>query len=244
MKKSCGRLRSFPGPFKIMPLLILVFCLSISGCGVSERYVASVPIAESNEITLTDLDILQHPKLGLSVKPFNARLTSTFNVTFFLIPLPFSVGGSSFQRFGKEDMSASPPFFIEVAFNATTEDVLFDPAQVTLLLAGQEYKPTGVIMPSAFRPLRRFGGGARPTQCITLCQIEEYPYENKFQPLQHVQVPKGGRACTMLRFDVAPPLPESEFSLSLNGIHVAGERVILPPIRFTKGTRSHNDSVM
>jgi len=200
-------------------------------------------MAESNNITLTDLDILQHPKLGLSVKPFNARLTSTFNTVFFLIPLPFSLGDLSFQRFGKEDMSASPPFFIEVAFNATTDDVLFDPAQVTLLLAGQEYRPTGIITPSQFYALTFFG--THPTQCLKACLMRgRLPYEDHVQPLQHVQVPRGGRACTMLRFDVAPPIPESEFSLSMNGIHVAGAQVILPPIRFTKGTRSYNDSVM
>jgi len=140
------------------------------------------------------------------------------------------------------DRLASPPFIVEMAFNPQGGIVSIDPAQTVLSLAGQEYRPTRMIMPSDFSPLTSFGG--YNYQGLNLCYMSHnFRWEEKLQPLQSIQIPAGEKACIWLSFDLAPPPPETEYSVSIGGVEIAGKPIQIHSIRFIKGIAYYNDSI-
>jgi len=187
-------------------------------------------------------NVIEFPDLRLSVKPFNARLVSTFNTWFLFIPLPVTITYPEFERFRKNDQSASPPFIIEIAFYPQTGDLSVDPSQIVLSLTGRNYKAARMIMPSAFTPMHYFGGHFY--QGLSLCFL---PYnvqlEKSLKPLQPIQISAGEKACISLSFDIAPPVPETEYSVSISGVEMAGKGIQIPTIRFVKGIAYYNDSI-
>ncbi|MEW6323820.1 MAG: hypothetical protein AB1515_00375 [Nitrospirota bacterium] len=226
------------------------------GCTISQRYVISVPNVQGSGLTLAkdsitqaQRHIIELPGLQLSVKPFNARLVSTFNTMFLFIPLPIRTTYPYAERFSKMDQSADPPFLIELAFNPQGGTLSLDLAQTVLSLAERDYRPTHMIVPSEFTPMRSFGD--LYYQGLNLCSLPyNVRWEAKLQPLQPIQVPAGEKACIWLSFDLAPPLPETEFTVSLGGVEMAGKftqvpsiRFIVPPIRFIKGIAYYIDSI-
>jgi len=217
----------------------VVLCVLSSGCIVSERYVVSVPQSDSPEVVLSPARTIEFSTFHLSVKPFNARLDSTFNTYFLILPLPFTISD-------RED-KASPPFFIEVAFHAINESIVFNPERVTLAVAGLKYKPSGMVLPAEFQPLESFG--RMPYQGLNFCWLhwsQSPPYlpaESRVQPLQQIQIAKGKMGCTRLSFPITPPPPEQEYSLSIHGLEVDGTSMQPLPIRFVRGIAYFNDKV-
>lgn len=223
-------------------LLVLMLLSSFTfGCVYSQNYVASIPDVQGAGLSLVEKSVQQKKNhimelkgLQLSVKPFNARLISRINSWFLFIPIPFDKVYSRAERFGRNDRTANPPFFIEVAFHPVEGGLNMDPSQTVLHLGGQDYGPMQMVIPSDLLPMSSFGGGGYqgPDLCSWPGRIR---LEEMLRPLQQVLIPKDGKTCVWLSFDVAPPLPETEFSVSIKGIEMAGKLVDIPTLRFVKG---------
>jgi hypothetical protein len=246
--------------------LIVVFLES--GCVVSQKYVVSVPDIKGNglslvqppivqgselflEFTRPDIlyaraeaknNIIQLDGLRLSVKPFNARLVSTFNTGFFFIPLPITGAYPEPQRFGKKDKLANPPFIIEIAFKTETGPLSVNPAEITLSVSGRDYKPTRMIPPLDFPPMLKFG--SLRFQGLSLCFLShDMKLEASLKPIEPILL--NGEFCIWLSFDIPPPLPETEYFVSIHGVkmNMSGLSVQIPTIRFVQGIAYYNDSM-
>lgn len=223
-------------------LLALILLSSFTlGCVNSQNYVVSIPDVQRTGLSLVEKSVQQKQHhimeldgLQFSVKPFNARLVSRINSWFLFIPIPFDKVYPDAERFGRNDRTANPPFFIEVAFHPVGGDLKMDPSQTALHWSGKDYGPTQMVIPSDLRPISSFGGGG--TQGVELCSWPgRLRLEEMLRPLQQVLIPKDGKTCVWLSFDVAPPPPETEFSISIKGIEMAGKAVDIPTLRFVKG---------
>lgn len=231
-------------------LFVLIVLSSFTlGCVYSQDYVASIPDVQGAGLSLVEKSVQQKKNhiidlkgMQLSVKPFNARLVSRINSWFLFIPIPFDKVYPDAERFGKQDHSANPPFFIEVAFHPVEGKLKLDPSQTDLHLDGKDYRPTQMVVPSDLRPMSSFGGSGY--QGTELCSWPgKLRLEEMLRPLQQVLIPKDGKACIWLSFDVAPPTPETEFSVSVKGIEMAGKPVEIPTLRFVKGTAHLFDKI-
>lgn len=233
-----------------MLVLAGAVCFLIAGCiTYSQDYAVSTPDVQSAGLFLVEENILQKKHnvieldgLQFSVKPFNAKLLSKINSWFLFIPIPFHRIHPDKERFGKHDQSASSPFLIEVAFHPTKGDLRIDPSQAVLHLGGKDYEPVQMTVPSEVLPMRSFGG--RFSQALGLCfRPGNLRLEDMLRPLQQVLIPKNGKACVWLSFDVAPPTPETEFSVSMKGIELAGKPVEIPTLRFVEGNARLIDAI-
>lgn len=227
-----------------------VLCVSIAGCiTYSQNYTVSTPDVRSAGLSLVEKNILQKKHnvieldgLQFSAKPFNAKLVSKINSWFLFIPIPFHRIYPDEERFGGHTQSVSSPFLIEIAFRPTKGDLKVDPSQIVLHLNNQDYKPSQMAIPSEAKPMRSFGG--RYSQALGLCfRSGNLRLEEMLRSLQQVQIPIGEGACVWLSFDVAPPLPETEFSVSIKGIEMAGKPVEIPSLRFVEGNARLIDAI-
>ncbi|NKE73479.1 hypothetical protein [Candidatus Manganitrophus noduliformans] len=232
----------------LIPSTVFLFVGLVFGCSYSQKYVASVPDVQGAGLSLAESrmqreqHIIDLNGLQLSIKPMNARLISKLNARFLFIPIPFTRVYPEAERFAFDDQTASPPFLIEVAFNPKDSDLRFDPAEVTLHHNGQTYKPNRMIPPSEFRPLRSFGG--HYSQGIELCfRKDNEPLKEQLRPIEPVWVVQGEMACVWLSYDVAPPPPETEFSVSIEGIEMLGKTIDIPRIQFKKGSAQLFDKI-
>ncbi|HTN44103.1 MAG TPA: hypothetical protein VMN77_09950 [Nitrospiria bacterium] len=228
----------------VIVLLALVSFFE-SGCTYSQKYNASIPNLEGTGLAFArnsslqqQLNLIDLPEFLLSIKPLNARLVSKINSWFLFIPVPFNRVYPEAERFGQNDQSASSPFLIEIALSRSIGEVLVDPSQLTLHLAGQDYTPKRMIMPSDLRSIRASRLGI--TRCV---RKNNFPLQEMARPIHTIQIVQGEMACIWLSFDAAPPPPETEFSLTVNGIKVAGRTVQIPTIQFIKGVAYVYDSV-
>jgi hypothetical protein len=245
--RSCAVEKRCLSPCLSIVLFSVIACSTVAGCAYSQRYVVSIPTVEGTGLSFVQeknpqrpRHIIELPRLQLSVKPFNARLVSTFNSWFWFIPVPFDRVYPEAERFEKHDQSADPPFLIEVAFHPLAVDLSIEPSQITLHLAGQIFKPTSMIPPS---DLRSFD---RPTyHGLSLCRLQHnLRLIEVRRPLQAMQIPAGEKICIWLRFDVGPPTPETEYAIFVDGIKMAGKPIQIPVIRFVSGVAYEVDRVM
>jgi len=209
---------------------------------MSQKYIASKPDVKNAGLTVSQEDAVQAENqiikldgLDLSVKPFNARLVQ-WKSRFLFIPVPFEFARvfPNAERFGKNDKSAAPPFVIEVAVHPLVADLSIDPSQFALHLAGNVYKPTRMIFLTEFSRPKSFGG--RPSQGLQFCfWRHKDPFQEKLQPVEPIRLSQHNMACVWLSFDIAPPPPETEYSLTLNGIVLGRRQVQIPNIKFEEG---------
>lgn len=215
----------------------------VSGCTIAQKHTASVPDLQGTGIFFMEhrQHIMKLSDLELSVKPFNTRLVSVINSWFLFIPLPFRVVYPEAQRFEKRGDSAAPPFLLEIAFHPKAS-LSVDPSQVTLTLRGQGYRPTLMVGPSEFSPMTSFGG--RSYQGLNLCSMRsDLRWEDQMKAVERIEIAAGEMACMWLLYNVAPPPPEIMYSLSINGVELEKQPLMIPSIRLVKGTAYANDSI-
>ena len=85
---------------RLFATTILFFLLS--GCAVSQKYEVSMLDAKETDLSVDRDRTINLPSLGISVRPFNARLVSTWNTLVLVIPLPVTTGYPDAERFLKK----------------------------------------------------------------------------------------------------------------------------------------------
>jgi hypothetical protein len=114
-------------------------------------------------------------------------------------------------------------FGISLWFDTESRDFKFNPNDVFMTFSGAEkLNPVKVIIKSA--GLRSDAAGWR---------CGNYPIKN-FGPGPSYALHRG--FCVELYFGITPPPPETSFSMHLEGLTRNNKRVVVPEIRFRKGS--------
>jgi hypothetical protein len=121
--------------------------------------------------------------------------------------------------FVKQD---SDRFGISLYFDPKTQNFRFDPTEVTLLLPGKaEQKPSRINI--------EFAGLGKSVDW----KCGNYP-KIDFGPGPAYAIFRG--FCVDLYFDTSPPSPDTDFGLHIAGLTWNGEQIVIPDIRFRKGS--------
>jgi hypothetical protein len=210
-------------------LFLVGYCLFISGCGSSQKYIVSVPKNEGLDLSVGRSDILELnvPGMKLSVTPFNARLISTWNTVITIIPLPFDLGYPEAKRFTKQQQYAAPPFIIEVALESPGAEVSINPSEFLLHEEGKDVRPIGMVSPTDLIVTMKHLPNI--SRCHRLGNLNA---AEGFMPLKDINVAAGKMACIWLSYDIAVPPPERGFSMTIRGIRLANTTVDIPSIIF------------
>lgn len=199
-------------------LLLVLICLCLyQGCLVLGRYEVSRP--RWADSSAPPKGIFKMRELKVSLRAYNFQRTE-LAVTGYLIP----------ERF--ED-AAEKVFFIEVGFAPIEEDGLFDPQEVTLNVGDREIKPTSFYGPVSKREPFLHG-------FFFFEEFKEFYWKSEELTEQEidygpVSLEPGKWTGVLLRFEMFPPSPHEEFSLSLDSVEVYGESLDIPEFYFRKG---------
>jgi hypothetical protein len=160
------------------------------------------------------------PGVMLAVAARNERTTATLVGPGMVVPLPVipvPVGTPA---------PRGSHFWIEVAIDPEGEAFTFDPGEVGLRLGqGPAFRPLLMKGPAAV-----FDKSGRRSS-DRLCGLD---------PTDEIRAPARVRvaelSCYALGFEIATPGADEDFDLSVNGLANAGQAVVVPPIRFVKGS--------
>jgi hypothetical protein len=161
----------------------------------------------------------------MSVEVNHLRLEREYPIVGIPLPIPL-------ER-GKPRLSSSSWLEILLRFDVEAGEVAFDAAQIGLEMDDGKRLPTSEILgplPRSHFHSEDWLPPAHPWVCTG---------ERGFRPPSVVRL--RGRGCLTLRFPVQPLPPERSFVLFLGGFEKEGTIIMVPPIRFTKGSQWGSD---
>ncbi len=182
--------------------------------------------------------IISLPGLDLKVVSMNEDCYS-FALFGYIVPIiPFPAFLFPFDR---------PQFEILLVLDPEGEDFALDPGSIVLQVSERPaVSPVGFKRgPGAFASedgdggfLLYHGDGGlllslgKPPPSVSCMDVDS---QCDTVPIPVSPIPVRERTCFLLIFDIRPPLPKKQFTLSIDGVTKAGQPFSIPPIHFKKG---------
>ena len=200
----------------------LAACLSVvflfQGCVSIVRFDASRPkIPQGKSLNICGSGEFKTKNLVVSLKPLN--YVNSVSLVAVDLGLPERFQDAAVER-----------FYIEVGLLPKTDNFEFDPSSMTIMVGGHEVAPAVCYGPSVTK--EKFICGLFRFQ-----EFKEYLWKEGMEPntCDSTSIAKGRWTGFLLRYDIIPPLPTEEFSMSLAGITDSGSPLDISGIDFGKG---------
>ncbi len=208
----------------LLLLLLAAITFFFNACTFLYPQQFSKPVSSGADIRMSKNGIISLPGLDLKVVPRNndyswalmGYIIPIFPLPLFLFPID------------------RPQFEILLIMDPDGEDFGLDPGLIVFQVSeGPAISPIGFKRgPGAFAPDDSgvlFTLGEIPT---VDCDID---WQSDISPILVSPISVSERTCFLLAFDIRPPPPKKQFTLSIDGVTKAGQPFPIPQIHFKKG---------
>ncbi|MES9969857.1 MAG: hypothetical protein ABW092_07455 [Candidatus Thiodiazotropha sp.] len=186
--------------------IILLFSLSLLGCGLSKDYISSVPTM--GEKVRGPLKIIHKPELAIHLKPNNDLLTNQF--AYFLFPI-FPIGWDTDDKLLVDEPNDT--FKIQLALFAYQDNLFLNFSDIRLNLQETTHKVANVVQnPYAYNSESQARSiGDKDIYCQASKNVIDLDF-NTNQALSN----DGLWECYDLVFPVSAPYPEVHFQMEFS----------------------------
>lgn len=213
-------------PFMFRRVLFFLLFFILLGCTGVRGYYLSKPIDLTQERLFVKNGVFSLPEIDLYIRPtngvaFKSGVAIGF-VNFYDPLLEEKEYRLDSVYYNYELLTQRPSFFyVELLVSTKESDVALDMSKVVLGVQSAQYHPVGYIGSMKVQSKWNYSR--------SLCQLDQ---RRQVESEKVVVLKKGEDHCLALRFDVAPPLPNSNFFVKIGGLRVNGAEIIMPKVSF------------
>lgn len=206
--------------------LFLVLPLMLTSCtGVKEYYI-SRPQAVPRDGSVTKDGAMSISGVKLNIRPTNLVVSASgiavpfVNLTDKIDPKQYSLRSPYYNY---ELLNERPSvFYMEILLSTNVPNTSFDPKKVTLIMSeGVRLQPSAYIGPMEIWSKANYG--------LPLCRKGSASQEKL--PASFVLIPNKNY-CVAIGFNVSPPLPNTGFSITINGLSVNEQELAMPVVTY------------